>query len=148
MLKRCQRPMFGTALVLLFCAFRGVISFAQVSSGSISGTVVDSQASLVAGAEVKVIDSQTNQEFRLITGFDGFFQANLLSIGIYRVEISKTGFQKAVLRDVSVRAGSNQGLGILQLKVGDIETTIEVASKPQLITLTKPKSPVPLAPKL
>lgn len=135
--KRCQRPMFGTALVFWFCMFRGVISFAQVSSGSISGTVVDSQASLVAGAEVKVIDSQTNQEFRLMTGFDGSFRANLLSVGIYRVEISKIGFQKAILRDVSVRAGSNQGLGILQLKVGDIETTIEVGSKPQLITLSE-----------
>ena len=129
--------MFRTALVLLFCVFLTEHSAAQVSKGSISGTIVDPQNAAVVGAYVRVIEEETNQEFDTITGSSGFFRANLLPIGNYRVEISKIGFKSLLVEHITVSAGADQGLGTLQVMVGEVSTRVEVASKAALIESTQ-----------
>jgi len=128
---------FGTALVFLFCALRAELCLAQVSKGSISGTVVDSQKSIVADAEVRVTNEGTNQELRTVSNSDGFFRSSLLPIGIYRVEILASGFKTLLVEHVLVSAGSDQGLGALQLEVGGVTTTVEVPWTTGLIESTE-----------
>ena len=131
--RRSNRLTLATALVVLLCALQVPCALAQVSKGSISGTLVDPQKAVVAGAEVRVTNTGTNEEFRTITDSAGFFQANLLPVGTYRVEISKTGFKKLLVETVRVNAGSDHGLGTLQLAVGEITTILEVAATSRLI---------------
>jgi hypothetical protein len=109
--RRRERLTLPTALVVLLCALHVPCTLAQVSKGSISGTLVDSQKAVVAGADVTVTNTDTNEQFGTITDSAGFFQANLLPVGTYRVEISKPGFKKLVVEQVRVNAGSDHGFG-------------------------------------
>jgi carboxypeptidase family protein len=128
---------FGVALVLLHCALLAEHSLAQVSKGSISGTVVDAQKAVIVGAEAKATNAKTNKEFKAATDSTGFFRADLLPIGNYRVEISKSGFKKLLVEHVLVDAGTDQGLGELQVEVGEVTTTVEVPSTAGLIQRTE-----------
>ncbi len=137
MSRRLQRLTLPTALIVLLCALHVPCALAQVSKGSISGTLLDPQSEVVAGADVTVTDTDTNEQFHATTDSEGFFQANLLPVGIYRVEISKTGFKKLVVEQVRVNAGSDHGVGTFQLAVGEVTTTLEVAATSRLIESTQ-----------
>ena len=137
MSRRLQRLTLPTALIVLLCALHVPCALAQVSKGSISGTLLDPQNEVVAGADVTVTDTDTNEQFHATTDSAGFFQANLLPVGTYRVEISKPGFKKLLVEQVRVNAGSDHGLGTFQLAVGEVTTTLEVAAASRLIESTQ-----------
>lgn len=137
MSRRLQRLTLSTALIVQLCALHVPCSLAQVSKGSISGTLLDPQNEVVAGADVTVTDTDTNEQFHATTDSAGFFQSNLLPVGTYRVEISKSGFKKLLVEKVRVNAGSDHGLGTFQLAVGEVSTTLEVAAASRLIESTQ-----------
>ena len=137
MSRRRKRLTLTTALVVLLCALHVPCALAQVSKGSISGILLDPQKAIVAGADVTVTNTDTNEQFAAITDLAGFFRANFLPVGTYRVEISKLGFKKLLVEQVRVNAGSDHGLGTLQLAVGEIATTLEVTATSRLIERTQ-----------
>ncbi len=134
--QRVSPPSKALWVLLLFLS-AGLSSPAQDSKGSISGTVVDSQNAVVAGANVKSTNLATNQEFHTATNSDGLFRANLLPIGNYRVEISKIGFRQLLFESLSVTVGADRGLGYLELIVGDVNSTVVVRSTSGLIESTE-----------
>ena len=68
-------------------------SFAQGTTGQLSGTVTDPTGAVVTGATVKITSLDTNAEREATTGEDGNFSFQLLPPGRYRVETTATGFQ-------------------------------------------------------
>ena len=106
---------------------------AQVSNGSISGSITDSQGASVAEATIKAVSTGTNQEFTTKSDNAGLFRFNLLPAGNYRVEVSKDGFRKFAFNTVDVAVGADRGLGAIKLEIGAITATIEVSSAPPLI---------------
>jgi len=98
---------------------------------------MDSQKFMVAGAKVTAINKGTNQEFSSVSDSDGFFRSNLLPIGNYRVEIAATGFKKLIVEHVLVSSGTDQGLGTLQLEVGELTTTVKVPWRAPLLESTE-----------
>jgi hypothetical protein len=127
----------GLCALLVICLGAAQMCPAQVNSGSISGTVVDSQKAVVANAAVKAVQIETNKEYNTTSEQDGGFRFTLLPIGTYRLEISKTGFRKTILGTVPVSVGTDQGLGLVQLEVGSIATTVEVTSSAPVIESTQ-----------
>jgi hypothetical protein len=125
------------ALVSILCLSAAHLSWAQINSGSISGTIVDSQKGVVVDANVKARDLETNKEYETTSDSSGLFRFNLLPSGTYHLEISKTGFRKLILDHVGVSVGADQGLGVLQLEVGEITTSVEVSSSAPLIESTQ-----------
>ena len=108
---------------LLFTVCASVI-WAQSFTGSVLGTVRDASGALVPGAKVAVTNVDTNLRAQETSGADGFYRANSLPPGNYRVEVVASGFKKAV------REGLN--LQITQQLQVDIGLTIgEVYSGPR-----------------
>src|SRR2546422_5381250 len=99
------------ALAILLLPAAGNNAFAQVSSGSLSGTVLDPQGASVPGAVVKLVSKETNQESTTTSDNTGLFRLSLLSPGIYRMEITKSGFRKTVVNNVEVTVGADNSLG-------------------------------------
>ena len=130
---------FRTSLWVLFalCFVGARTSVAQVNSGSITGTVVDTQNAVVADAEVKATQVETNKEYTTTSNREGGFHFALLPIGTYRIAISKEGFQKLILGGVPVAVGEDKGLGLVQLTVGAVSTTVEVSSAAPIIESTQ-----------
>jgi Carboxypeptidase regulatory-like domain len=120
-------------VVLSLCAGAS----AQVSKGSISGTVVDPTGAIIAGAEVKAISADTNQAITTTSDDAGLFKLPLLPIGSYRVEISRAGFRKAALAGIGVTPGVDAGLGTIKLELGAATETVEVTAATPLIETTQ-----------
>ncbi len=63
------------------------------STGSISGSVVDPSGAVIAKANVKLTQTETNQIRSLVTDAAGHYVANLLPLGHYSVQVSAPGFK-------------------------------------------------------
>ena len=60
-----------------------------VSTSQVSGTIQDSSGGAIAGAQVKLIQTDTDAVRTTQTGADGSYLLANLPIGPYRLEVSK-----------------------------------------------------------
>jgi len=115
----------GVLIVFFSCA----VAFAQGgATGAISGTIEDSSAAAVPGAEVRIIEQVSGSQFRaLFTDDHGSFSALLLPVGMYTVEVHAKGFAEQKATNVEVRVTETTRMK-LTLKVGTIAQSVEVSS--------------------
>ena len=106
---------------------------AQVSKGSVSGSIVDPQGASIPDASIKIVNADTNETATVTSDGAGLFRFGLLSIGKYRLEVSKSGFNKTVIENIDVTLGADHGLGSIRLEVGEISSTVEVSSSLPLL---------------
>jgi len=111
------------ALILVLAGF-GVANAQETTSGSLGGTVTDTQGSPIPGATVTVTSSGVSKNFT--TDANGRFFAPFLAPGMYTVRVELTGFSPIEQKDIQVRLGQRLELKELTLKVGEITETIEV----------------------
>jgi len=82
----------GLVVASLF-AFSLMPALGQVTTGTIVGTVTDSQGGVIPGAEVKATHRDTNL-FRLaLTDETGHYLRQFLPVGRYRLEVTFPGFK-------------------------------------------------------
>ncbi|HEV3036770.1 MAG TPA: TonB-dependent receptor [Candidatus Angelobacter sp.] len=124
-------------LVAVSLALACIPAMGQVLKGSISGTVVDPQAAIVAGAQVKATQTGTGSVFTTTSDSAGLFRFSLIPAGTYKVEITRQGFKTAVENDVLVSAGRESSIGSVKLSVGEVSTTVEVTEQAPLIEPTQ-----------
>jgi len=110
-------------LVLLLAGF-GVANAQETTSGSLGGTVTDTQGSAIPGATVTVTSGGVSKHFT--TDTNGRFFAPFLAPGMYTVRVELTGFSPIEQKEIQVRLGVRLELKELTLKVGEITETIEV----------------------
>src|SRR5882762_306977 len=134
-----KRDANGATLVLAVCLTLVVLmlgagsGYAQVTTGSISGSIVDAQNTAVPDVTVKAVNKATNEEYNGAGDNAGLFRLNQLATGTYRLEISKQGFKKLVFDSIDVTVAADHGLGVLKLELGEVTSTIEVTEAPPLM---------------
>jgi hypothetical protein len=92
------------AVAAMVAVFVPAASFAQMTRGSIGGTVRDSSGAVVPGATVTVTNVATNATVTLVSDGEGFYRAPALEPGTYTVTAELSGFGKVEQREVVVRA--------------------------------------------
>ncbi|HEV3316155.1 MAG TPA: TonB-dependent receptor [Candidatus Angelobacter sp.] len=125
--------LIAVSLALAWC----MPAMGQVLKGSISGTVVDPQAAIVGGAQVKATQSGTGAVYNTTSDNSGLFRFSLIPAGAYKIEVTKQGFKTSVQNDVLVSAGRESSLGSVKLSVGEASTTVEVTAETPLIEPTQ-----------
>ena len=119
-------------VLVFFCLLFQITLLAQVDRGGIVGTVTDPSGARVAGAEVTITNTATNQSTKVTTDDSGNYSANLLHIGTYSVTSEKQGFQKTV--QPAVEVGVNQVVRAdLALQVGTGAETVQVTGAAPLL---------------
>src|ERR1700730_13591843 len=88
-------------LSLLFCR----PAYPQGNQATISGTIVDVQGAVVAGASVTAVDIATGARFPARTNDSGFFSIPNLPVGVYSVTIEHQGFRRYVRERVTLSTG-------------------------------------------
>ena len=112
-------------------------TFAQATTGSISGTLVDPNGQVVPGATVVVKNEATGVESPSVvaSGDGGFFVTNLQP-GTYSVTVSSgSGFKTKVTSNVAVQLGVTREITI-ELEVGSASETVTVTSSVEEIAQT------------
>jgi hypothetical protein len=79
-----------TLALMFLCSW---ISLAQVTSGTIFGTVKDQSGAFIENATVTVRDAQTGVERSVVTGQNGEFVLPNLPPGTYAISVKLEGFK-------------------------------------------------------
>ena len=109
-------------------------AFAQETTGTIKGRIVDAQGLAVPGATVTVTGTQGAKT--TVTDSEGRFSVPFLTPGIYAVRGELQGFKSVEQKDVSVSLGQAVDLP-LKMEVGGLAETVQVtASTPVVDTGT------------
>ncbi len=128
-----SRQTIVLAAVLLLLSFPLI---AQIDTGVISGRVTDPTGAVVPGAQITVIQTETNTESVSQTDTDGVYRVPSLRSGPYRVSVTAAGFKKTTREGLTLRIGENLGVDV-SLEVGGVNETVEVHnSLPLLETQT------------
>lgn len=131
---------FGSVcLAMAICFGFSHTTIAQEITGSIVGSVRDSNGGAVAGATVTITDpSKNNIVVRTITtGEDGDFSAPNLGISVYQITVEAANFKKTVKNDIKVDVGQRRTVDIV-LEAGRIEETVTVEADPVAVDLQSP----------
>ena len=117
-------------IVLSFIVFAATVTaFGQGgATGAITGTVQDPSGAVIAKAEVRITNQDTNVLERTVTtGPDGSFTAPLLPVGSYMVSIQSAGFAEGKFPNVAVRVTETTRM-IAKLSTKAVKQQIEDVS--------------------
>ena len=120
------------SLVVVVIAFAVTSSVAQLFPGRVTGRVHDAQGAAVAGATVKLTNPATGFERIAMADENGDFNFPELALGSFDLTVSKAGFQTIVVKDIRTSEGQVNTFAPV-LKVGTVNTEIEVSAAPPLI---------------
>lgn len=124
---------FAVVGVLLFTA-TGV--WAQVDTGTVSGTVSDSQGASLPGVTVTVTNMATSQGRTVVTDGEGRYRVTALQPSQYSVKAELTGFADVVRPSIAVAVGSAVDVNVM-MSVAGVEESITVTGAAPLIESTK-----------
>src|SRR6516162_8488170 len=90
-----QRILFVWLLIAVLC-LAALPAAAQESRGAITGQISDPSGAALGGANVVIANIETGAVTRLVTNDIGAYLAPLLQPGLYRLEVERSGFKRAV----------------------------------------------------
>jgi hypothetical protein len=124
----------ATATILLCMLVAPQRSWAQVASGTITGTVRDNSGASIPNATVTVRENETSLVRSATSSHSGDYNITDLPIGTYTVETTATGFRKVTQTGIVLDVGRILQVNAV-LPVGGVEQNIVVnAEPPQLET--------------
>ncbi|HKC87529.1 MAG TPA: TonB-dependent receptor [Blastocatellia bacterium] len=123
-----------TILVCVVClsaAPSAAFAQSQLGTGSISGTVSDSNGAVISGATVTITNAGTGLVRKLTTGDSGHFSAPALPVGEYAARVEKTGFSTLDQIGLIVNVGGTTTLR-LELKPGAANEVVNIVAEQTL----------------
>ena len=121
-------------LVLGLLAIAALPARAQITTGTVSGTVKDPQGAVVPGATVVLISetkgTKSNPE---ITNSTGDYVIPNVTADTYSVEISMEGFKTVQRKNVKVSGGDRVVVPVVTLEVGGASETVNVQAESPMI---------------
>src|SRR5436190_13461256 len=123
-----RRYLFATALLVLGCAS----AFAQQTTGSITGRVVDQQGAAVPGVTITAKMATTGFTRAETSDAEGLYRLNALPVGMYEVNAELSGFATVSKKDVEVNVATVQAIDFA-LKVATLAETVNVTGATPLI---------------
>ncbi|HKY06498.1 MAG TPA: TonB-dependent receptor [Blastocatellia bacterium] len=111
-------------------------AFAQVSTGDVTGRVLDPQGGVVADATVTARNIATGLTRTTTTNDAGEYTFTQLPPGTYEIAVEAKGFSRALQKDFEVNVGTKPTLNF-DLKPGGVTETVEVEGGAPLIETTR-----------
>lgn len=118
--------------VVVFVLVCSVFANAQITTGTISGTIKDPSGAVLPGATVVVVAEETGSSRTVQSNAAGYYTAQSLNPGRYQITASMNGFQKLVRNGVELTLG-RQVVVNLELQVGAVSQSVEVTAEAPLV---------------
>lgn len=127
-----KKPIIGLLVMLIVAALLARSAIAQSSvTGDLAGAVVDPQGAVIAGANVTLTNSGTNESQTTQTNTYGRFRFLLLKPGNYNLRVQARGLA-TVEHQVSVTLGQIINVPV-KLGIAGITTTVKVIEQAPLL---------------
>lgn len=125
----CALYLFGLSFVL-----SNAVPFAasQEVSASLTGSVSDPSGSMIAGANVTIVEQAKGLTYNSTTNESGTFFFPRIPAGSYRLRVENTGF-KTVVREWIVLTVNQRARVDVALEVGSINESVEVTGDQPLL---------------
>src|SRR5262249_7477333 len=114
-------------LLTLLCSF-SLTAFAQVDTGTIAGSVRDSQGAGVASASVTFTDTDTNAVVKTQTDGSGDYASPPLRPGNYKIVAEAQGFKTATRASVTVKVQDRLRIDF-DMAVGAVSENVVVTTE-------------------
>ena len=102
-------------------------AYAQGTTGSLRGQVMDSSQAAVPLAAVTVTNQQTGVVINVTTTSAGTYSLPSIIPGMYSVAVQAKGFKSTTLKDVSVVA-NQENVADVNLEIGSVAESVEVVA--------------------
>ena len=114
-------------IVLQIAAFCSLlfVTVPLLHAQAISGTVTDASGSVVSGATVTITNQATGVTHTATTDNAGFYSAEGLSVGQYRIYIAKPGFKESITSNIQIDPGQRRSNNV-KLEVGSASAEVTV----------------------
>ena len=128
-----RRPAASVLLIALFL-FIPAPDDAQVSTGTIAGTVTDATGAVTSGAKVTATNTATGITTTSVSTAAGLYTVPNLQPGPYTVTVEAPGFSEEIANDIDLRVGAQQEINFT-LKIGSVAEKVVVSTSQQGIEL-------------
>jgi hypothetical protein len=129
-----RRTVRAVLAALLMACLATPAAFAQITTGTIAGTVQDSQGGVIPGATVVLIsESRGTRSVPVVTSANGDYVFPNMTPDTYTVEVTMPGFRTLQRRNVAVSGGDRITVPVLTIEPGGASETIEVSAEAPLI---------------
>ena len=115
-----------TRCLVLLAAFVSPVG-AQQFTATIQGVVHDATGAVIAGADLSVININTNETRHVTTDRDGAYVVPQLKPGDYRIVVERTGFKTATVDGIKLDVQQTRAVDV-RLEVGGTKETVTVSA--------------------
>ncbi|MDP8982474.1 MAG: TonB-dependent receptor [Acidobacteriota bacterium] len=127
---------FFPRLVVLFACATALFAQSQANTGTIEGTINDPSGKTIPGAEVTILNVDTNFTRVLTTDTEGRFRGVLLPLGAYKVTVKAPNFGTLIREGINLAVGQTVNLS-LNLNIAGTEQTISVTGDAPVVETDK-----------
>src|SRR5687767_7376675 len=107
---------------------------AQLTSGSVGGTVKDVQGGVIPGATVTLVsETRGTRSIPVTTDANGDFVFPNVTADTYTIEVEMASFKTLKQSGITVTPGPRLAIGVLTLEIGGAAETVSVKGESPLI---------------
>ena len=129
---RSLNPLFAIAISLILLMFNQA-SRAQTSNAQLSGLVTDTSGAVVAGAEIRAVNTATNVPYGGVSNDSGIYVLSELLPGFYTISVTAQGFGTVTRSGLKLSIGDHLTQNVA-LKPGTVEESVTVTGGQTLIS--------------
>jgi carboxypeptidase family protein/TonB-dependent receptor-like protein len=122
-------------MLFVYLSMGAVMLPAQVTSGTVSGTVTDRTGAVIPGATVAARNSETGITRTTRADAQGRYQIPQLGLGMYELTAEADGFQRVVRSGIEMTVGRQAAVDFT-LQVGTVSETVTVTGEAPLLETT------------
>src|SRR5438046_10474649 len=108
------------------------LAFAQITTGTISGTVTDSTGAVVPGVNVTLKSVEKGISRTVRTDEGGRYRAPELALGSYEISVEAAGFETVVRSGITLTVGREAAVDFT-LQLGTIADKLTVTGEAPLV---------------
>src|SRR5215831_16566240 len=124
----------AAAAVFAFILLTALPAAAQLTTGTLSGTIKDAQGGVIPGATVVITSEARNTQLPpAVTNTQGDFVIANVPPDTYSIQVTMDGFKPLKRGGISVSAGDRVGLGVLTIEVGGVSEAVTVQAESPLV---------------
>lgn len=113
---------------LAFCAaILMPVAHAQ-TTGTLSGTVLDTTGAVIPGAQVTLVNAASKAKRATVSNGQGFFTINAIQPATYNLVITEKGFETFAITGIEIDPGDTRTIAKIAMKVGSVNQEVTISA--------------------